>query len=56
LQRWRAGQEATISLGSRKYAWRQSRLCGRAGADLWFGLGVLVSNLGRLVVLSASTR
>ena len=55
LQRWRAGQEATISLGSRKYAWRQSRLRGRDGADLWFGLGVLVSNLGRLVVLSAST-
>lgn len=53
-QRWRVGQEATISLGSRKYAWRQSRLRGRDGADLWFGLGVLVANLGRLVALSAT--
>ncbi len=29
-QWWRSGQEATISLGSRKYAWRYSRLRGRA--------------------------
>lgn len=54
LQRWRAGQEATISLGSRKYAWRQSRLRGREGADLWLGFGVLASNLVRLVVLSGT--
>jgi IS5 family transposase len=55
LQRWRAGQEATISLGSRKYEWRASRLRGRDGADLWLGLGVLVANLGRLVVLGSTT-
>lgn len=53
-QRWRAGQEATISLGSRKYEWRASRLRGRDGADLWLGLGVLVANLGRLVTLGAT--
>jgi IS5 family transposase len=53
LQRWRAGQEATISLGSRKYQWRSSRLRGRDGAELWLGFGVLVANLDRLVVLGA---
>jgi IS5 family transposase len=54
LQRWRAGQEATISLGSRKYEWRASRLRGRDGADLWLGFGVLVANLDRLVTLTAA--
>jgi len=54
LQRWRAGQEATISLGSRKYHWRSSHLRGRDGADLWLGFGVLVANLNRLVVLGAA--
>lgn len=54
LQRWRAGQEATISLGSRKYHWRASRLRGRDGADLWLGFGVLVANLDRLVTLTAA--
>jgi IS5 family transposase len=54
LQRWRAGQEATISLGSRKYQWRHSRLRGRDGADLWLGLGVLVANLDRLVALGGT--
>lgn len=53
-QRWRAGQEATISLGSRKYQWRHSRLRGRDGADLWLGLGVLVANLDRLVALGVT--
>lgn len=51
-QRWRTGQEATISLGSRKYAWRQSRLRGRDGAAIWLGLGVLVANLDRLGALA----
>ncbi len=55
-QRWRAGQEATISLGSRKYQWRQSRLRGCAGADTWLGWGVITHNLGRLVTLGAATR
>jgi IS5 family transposase len=50
-QRWRAGQEATISLGSRKYEWRQSRLRGRDGAELWLGWGILTYNLGRLVAI-----
>jgi IS5 family transposase len=50
-QRWRTGQEATISLGSRKYAWRQSQLRGRDGAAIWFGWGVIAYNLGRLVAL-----
>jgi IS5 family transposase len=53
-QRWRSGQEATISLGSRKYAWRHSRLRGRDGADLWLGLGILTHNLDRLVVIDAN--
>ncbi len=54
-QRWRAGQEATISLGSRKYEWRQSRLRRRDGADLWLGWGVLTYNLDRLVALKAAS-
>lgn len=51
LQRWRSGQEATISLGSRKYGWRRSRLRGQSGAEIWFGFGILAHNLGRLVIL-----
>jgi len=54
LQRWRAGQEATISLGSRKYRWRHSRLRGRDGADVWLGWGIITHNLGRLVMIGAA--
>jgi len=53
-QRWRSGQEATISLGSRKYEWRHSRLRGRDGADTWIGLGILTHNLDRLVAIGAT--
>jgi IS5 family transposase len=53
-QRWRSGQEATISLGSRKYEWRYSRLRGRDGADTWLGFGILTYNLDRMVVISAT--
>ncbi len=53
-QRWRSGQEATISLGSRKYEWRHSRLRGRAGADTWIGFGILTYNLDRMVVIGAT--
>ncbi len=53
-QRWRSGQEATISLGSRKYAWRHSRLGGRDGADLWIGFGILTYNLDRMVAIGAT--
>jgi len=53
-QRWRSGQEATISLGSRKYAWRHSRLRGRDGADLWIGFGILTYNLDRMVAIGAA--
>ena len=53
-QRWRSGQEATISLGSRKYEWRRSRLRGRDGADTWIGFGILTHNLDRLVAISAT--
>jgi len=53
-QRWRSGQEATISLGSRKYGWRYSRLRGRAGADTWIGFGILTHNLDRIVVLGTT--
>jgi len=52
LQDWRAGVEATISLGSRKYEWRRSRLRGQAGAAIWLGFGILAYNLGRLVTLA----
>lgn len=54
-QRWRAGQEATISLGSRKYDWRQSRLRGCDGAALWLGWGVLTYNLDRIVAIEAAS-
>jgi transposase, IS5 family len=53
-QRWRSGQEATISLGSRKYEWRRSRFRGRDGADTWLGFGILTHNLDRLVVIGAT--
>ena len=53
-QRWRSGQEATISLGSRKYEWRHSRLRGRDGADTWIGFGILTHNLDRMVVIGAT--
>ena len=53
-QRWRSGQEATISLGSRKYEWRQSRLRGRDGADTWIGFGILTYNLDRMVTIGAT--
>jgi transposase, IS5 family len=53
-QRWRSGQEATISLGSRKYEWRRSRLRGRDGADTWIGFGILTYNLDRMVTISAT--
>jgi IS5 family transposase len=53
-QRWRSGQEATISLGSRKYEWRHSRLWGRDGADMWVGFGILTYNLDRMVVIGAT--
>jgi IS5 family transposase len=53
-QRWRSGQEATISLGSRKYGWRYSRLRGRSGADTWIGFGILAHNLDRIVVLGTT--
>ena len=53
-QRWRSGQEATISLGSRKYEWRRSRLRGRDGADTWIGFGILTHNLDRMVMINAT--
>jgi len=53
-QRWRSGQEATISLGSRKYQWRHSRVRGRDGADTWIGFGILTYNLDRMVVIGAT--
>ena len=53
-QRWRSGQEATISLGSRKYEWRHSRLRGRDGADTWIGFGILTYNLNRMVTIGAT--
>jgi len=53
-QRWRSGQEATISLGSRKYEWRHSRLRGRDGADVWIGFGILTYNLDRMVAIGAT--
>ncbi len=53
-QRWRNGQEATISLGSRKYEWRHSHLRGRDGADTWIGFGILTYNLDRMVVIGAT--
>lgn len=53
-QRWRSGQEATISLGSRKYEWRHSHLRGRDGADIWIGFGILTYNLDRIAVIGAT--
>ena len=53
-QRWRSGQEATISLGSRKYEWRHSRLRGHEGADTWIGFGIFTYNLDRMVVIGAT--
>jgi len=52
-QRWRSEQEATMSLGSRKYARRHSRLRGRSGADTWTGFGILTYSLDRMVAIRA---
>jgi IS5 family transposase len=54
LQRWRAGQEATISLGTRKYEWQHSRTGGHEGARIHLGWGILAYNLTRLAALSRS--
>ena len=47
LQRWRAGQEATISLGTRKYEWQKSRMRGHDGARIHLGWGIIAYNLYR---------
>ncbi|MDR7434561.1 MAG: hypothetical protein QN189_05465 [Armatimonadota bacterium] len=54
LQRWRAGQEATISLGSRKYAWLHSQMRGHDGARIHFGWGIFAYDINRLAALSRS--
>ena len=51
LQRWRAGQEATIGLLKSRYGLARSRSRGLPGTKSWVGFGVLAYNLRRLSVI-----
>lgn len=48
LQRWRAPQEATISLLTRCFGMRRARVRGHGRVAGWVGFGVLANNLKRL--------
>ena len=50
LQRWRAGQEATISTLKRCYALRRSRFRGSKGTKTWVGFSIFAYNLKRLAL------
>lgn len=50
LQRWRAGQEATISTLKRCYALRRSRFRGSRGTKTWVGFSIFTYNLRRLAL------
>lgn len=51
LQRWRAGQEATIGLLKSRYGLARSRSRWLPGTKSWVGFGVLAYNLRRLSVI-----
>lgn len=50
--RFRAGAEGRISALKRRYGIRRSRLKGHNGVRIWVGLGILASNLDRIVALA----
>lgn len=50
LQRWRAGQEATISTLKRCYELRRSRFRGSKGTKTWVGFSIFAYNLKRLAL------
>ena len=50
LQRWRAPQEATISLLTRCFGMRRARVRGRRRVTAWVGLSILANNLKKLPV------
>lgn len=52
LQRWRAGEEAQISLLKRKYGLGRSLSRGARGTGSWVGLGILAHNLRRMASLA----
>lgn len=52
LQRWRAGEEAQISLLKRRYGLDRSLSRGARGTGSWIGLGVLAHNLWRIASLT----
>jgi IS5 family transposase len=52
LQRWRAGEEAQISLLKRKYGLGRSLSRGAKGTGFWVGMGVLAHNLWRISSLT----
>ncbi len=51
LQRWRAGEEAQISLLKRRYGLGRSLSRGIDGTKTWVGLGILAHNLRRIASL-----
>lgn len=52
LQRWRAGEEALISLLKRRYGLDRSLSRGARGTASWIGLGILAHNLWRVASLT----
>jgi IS5 family transposase len=52
LQRWRAGEEAQISLLKRKYGLGRSLSRGAKGTGAWVGMGILAHNLWRISSLT----
>jgi IS5 family transposase len=52
LQRWRAGEEAQISLLKRKYGLGRSLSRGASGTRSWVGLGILAHNLRQIARLT----
>jgi IS5 family transposase len=52
LQRWRAGEEAQISLLKRRYGLDRSLSRGARGTSSWVGFGVLAHNLWRVASLT----
>jgi IS5 family transposase len=52
LQRWRAGEEAQISLLKRRYGLGRSLSRGARGTASWIGFGILAHNLWRVAILT----
>ena len=52
LQRWRAGEEAQISLLKRQFGLDRSLSRGKEGTKTWVGLGIFAHNLWQIARLT----